>query len=76
MLCNRFGRIPYFLGNLQECSSPAVLAQRINLPLYFQAYQRRLVSDNGVENLSDNLPLEMDDIERLIKEVGVIQRMP
>ena len=35
-----------------------------------------VVTDNGVKNLSDNLPVEMDDIERLIKEVGVIQRMP
>ena len=33
-----------------------------------------VVTEDGVENLSDNLAVEMDDIERLIKEEGVIQK--
>jgi Xaa-Pro aminopeptidase len=33
-----------------------------------------VVTEDGVENLSDNLAIEMDDIERLIKEAGIIQK--
>jgi Xaa-Pro aminopeptidase len=33
-----------------------------------------VVTEDGVENLSDNLAVEMDDIERLMKESGVIQK--
>ncbi len=33
-----------------------------------------VVTKDGVESLSDNLAVEMDDIERLMKEAGVIQK--
>ena len=35
-----------------------------------------VVTEDGVENLSDNLAIELDDIERLIREEGIIQKMP
>ena len=35
-----------------------------------------VVTENGVENLSASLPMEMDDIEALMKEEGIIQKMP
>ena len=34
-----------------------------------------VVTDNGVENLSANLAIEMDDIERLIREEGIVQNV-
>jgi Xaa-Pro aminopeptidase len=33
-----------------------------------------VVTEDGVENLSDNLAVDMDDIERLMKEDGIIQK--
>ncbi|MDA0681146.1 MAG: aminopeptidase P N-terminal domain-containing protein [Proteobacteria bacterium] len=44
--------------------------------LYVRMEDVVVVTDTGVENLSDNLAVEMDDIERLMEEVGVIQKLP
>jgi len=35
-----------------------------------------VVTEDGVENLSANLPIEMDDLERLWQEEGIVQRRP
>jgi Xaa-Pro aminopeptidase len=35
-----------------------------------------VVTENGVENLSANLPIEMDDLERLWREEGIVQKRP
>jgi Xaa-Pro aminopeptidase len=35
-----------------------------------------VVTEDGVENLSANLPIEMDDLERLWQEEGIIQKRP
>lgn len=43
--------------------------------LYIRMEDVVVVTENGVENLSDNLPVEMDDLERLMREEGVIQKM-
>jgi len=43
--------------------------------LYVRMEDVVAVNDKGVENLSDNLPVELDDIERLMKDVGVIQKL-
>jgi Xaa-Pro aminopeptidase len=43
--------------------------------LYIRMEDVVVVTEDGVENLSDNLPVEMDDIERLMKETGVIQKL-
>ena len=43
--------------------------------LYIRMEDVVVVTESGVENLSDNLPVEMDDIERLMEESGVIQKL-
>ena len=35
-----------------------------------------VVTEDGVENLSANLPIEMDDLERLWQEAGILQKRP
>ena len=44
--------------------------------LYIRMEDVVVVTEDGVENLSGNLAIEIDDIERLIKEEGVIQKTP
>lgn len=44
--------------------------------LYVRMEDVVVVTEDGVENLSDNLPMELDDIEALIREEGIIQKMP
>lgn len=43
--------------------------------LYIRMEDVVVVTENGVENLSGNLAVEMDDIEQLIREEGVIQKI-
>jgi len=43
--------------------------------LYIRMEDVVVVTEDGVENLSDNLPVDMDDIERLMDEGGVIQQL-
>ena len=33
-----------------------------------------VITKDGVENLSTNLPIEMDDIEALWKQEGIVQK--
>lgn len=35
-----------------------------------------VVTKDGVENLSANLPIEMDDIEAIMKQTGILQKRP
>jgi Xaa-Pro aminopeptidase len=35
-----------------------------------------VVTEDGVENLSANLPIEMDDLEKLWREEGIVQKRP
>ncbi len=44
--------------------------------LYIRMEDVVVVTEDGVENLSGNLAMELDDIERLFKEEGVIQKTP
>ena len=44
--------------------------------LYIRMEDVVVVTEDGVENLSDNLPVEMDDIEQLMQQAGVIQKLP
>ena len=44
--------------------------------LYIRMEDVVVVTDDGVENLSDNIPAELDEIEALIKEEGVVQFRP
>jgi hypothetical protein len=34
------------------------------------------VTETGVENFTAFLPSELDDIERLVREKGLVQRLP
>ena len=44
--------------------------------LYIRMEDVVVVTEDGVENLSDNLPFEMDDLEKLIQEEGIVQKLP
>ena len=44
--------------------------------LYIRMEDIVVVTVDGVENLSANLPIEMDEIERIIREDGIVQDRP
>jgi Xaa-Pro aminopeptidase len=35
-----------------------------------------LITEKGIENLSDFVPMDMDEIEKVMKEEGMVQRYP
>jgi Xaa-Pro aminopeptidase len=44
--------------------------------LYIRMEDVVVVTENGVENLSDNIPADMDVLEKLVKEEGIVQKLP
>ena len=44
--------------------------------LYLRFEDTVVVTETGVENFTDFLPMELDDIERLVREKGVVQKVP
>jgi Xaa-Pro aminopeptidase len=44
--------------------------------LYIRMEDVVVVTEDGVENLSANLPVEMDDLEALWREEGIVQQRP
>ena len=44
--------------------------------LYLRYEDTIVVTDSGYENFTDFLPMELDDIERLVQEKGVVQKVP
>ncbi len=44
--------------------------------LYIRMEDIVVVTNDGVEKLSANLPIEMDDIEQIIREDGIVQERP
>jgi hypothetical protein len=44
--------------------------------LYLRYEDTVVVTETGVENFTDFLPMELDDIERLVLEKGVVQKVP
>jgi Xaa-Pro aminopeptidase len=44
--------------------------------LYIRYEDTIVVTDTGVENFTDFLPMELDDIEALMREDGVLQKVP
>jgi Xaa-Pro aminopeptidase len=44
--------------------------------LYIRMEDVVVVTEDGVENLSANLPVEMDDLESLWREEGIVQKRP
>jgi Xaa-Pro aminopeptidase len=43
--------------------------------LYFRYEDTVVVTETGVENFTDFLPSELDDLERLVREKGVVQKL-
>jgi Xaa-Pro aminopeptidase len=44
--------------------------------LYLRYEDTVVVTDTGVENFTDFLPMELDEMERLVLEKGVVQKVP
>jgi Xaa-Pro aminopeptidase len=44
--------------------------------LYLRYEDTIVVTDTGFENFTDFLPMELDDMERLVLEKGVVQKVP
>ena len=44
--------------------------------LYIRMEDVVVVTEDGVENLSANMPIEMDDLESLWREEGIVQKRP
>lgn len=44
--------------------------------LYLRYEDTVVVTDTGVENFTDFLPVELDDIEQVVQEKGVVQKVP
>lgn len=44
--------------------------------LYIRVEDTLVVTEDGIENLTDLAPLELDDVEQIMKEEGIIQVLP
>jgi Xaa-Pro aminopeptidase len=44
--------------------------------LYLRYEDTVVVTETGVENFTDFLPMELEDIERLVQEKGIVQKAP
>ena len=44
--------------------------------LYLRYEDTVVVTETGVENFTDFLPMELDDMEKLVLEKGVVQKVP
>jgi Xaa-Pro aminopeptidase len=44
--------------------------------LYLRFEDTVVVTETGVENFTQFLPMELDDMEKLVLEKGVIQKVP
>jgi Xaa-Pro aminopeptidase len=44
--------------------------------IYLRYEDTVVVTESGVENFTDFLPTELNDIEKLVKEEGVVQKTP
>ena len=44
--------------------------------LYIRYEDVVVVTDDGVENFTDFLPSELDDIEKLVGTGGIVQKVP
>lgn len=44
--------------------------------LYLRFEDTVAVTDTGVENFTDFIPMELDDMEKLVREKGVVQKVP
>ena len=44
--------------------------------LYIRVEDTIVVAQDGIENLTDLAPLELDDVEKLMKEDGILEKLP
>jgi Xaa-Pro aminopeptidase len=44
--------------------------------LYLRFEDTVVVTETGVENFTDFIPMELDDMERLVREKGIVQHVP
>ena len=44
--------------------------------IYLRFEDTVVVTDTGVENFTDFLPMELDDMEKLVQEKGIVQKVP
>jgi hypothetical protein len=44
--------------------------------LYLRYEDTGVVTETGFENFTDFLPMELDDMERLVLEKGIVQKVP
>jgi len=44
--------------------------------LYIRVEDTVVVTQDGIENLTEIAPLELDDVEKLMKEDGILQKLP
>ena len=44
--------------------------------LYLRFEDTVVVTETGVENFTDFMPMELDDMEKLVLEKGVVQKVP
>ncbi|MBM3237159.1 aminopeptidase P family protein [Candidatus Poribacteria bacterium] len=44
--------------------------------LYIRVEDTVVVTQDGIENLTQPAPLELDDVEKLMKEEGILQKLP
>jgi len=44
--------------------------------LYIRVEDTVVVTQDGIENLTELAPLELDDVEQLMKEYGILQKLP
>jgi Xaa-Pro aminopeptidase len=44
--------------------------------LYIRIENCVVVTEDGVENMSEMIPAKLDDIEKLMKEKGILQKRP
>lgn len=44
--------------------------------LYIRVEDTLVVTQDGIENLTESAPLELDDVEKLMKQDGILQKMP
>jgi Xaa-Pro aminopeptidase len=44
--------------------------------LYLRYEDTVVVTETGVENFTHFLPMELDDLEKLVQEKGIVQKVP
>lgn len=44
--------------------------------LYLRFEDTVVVTETGVENFTDFIPMELDDMEKMVREKGVVQQVP